>query len=144
MRLTDSHVFMFFWKSRNRVQPVVERIKVIYKMSGSLRGRRWKGKGKGIWARDHVPRVSLELKTPFPKTPFPFPFKRLARRLNECVIKLFGSIQKIVNLSVLIPVFGSCIIHTLFVEIPRYLEIPLIDFCETSHNRRQTPKVSVA
>ena len=135
---------MFFSKSRNCVQPVVERIKVIYKMSGSLRGRRWKGKGKGIWARDHVPRVSLALKTPFPKTPFPFPFKRLPRRLNEWVIKLFGSIQKIVNLSVLIPVFGSCIIHTLFVEIPRYLEIPLIDFCETSHNRRQTPKVSVA
>ena len=137
---------MFFSKSRNCVQPVVERIKVIYKMSGSLRGRRWKGKGKGIWARDHVPRVSLELKNSLSQNSLslPFPFKRLPRRLNECVIKLFGSIQKIVNLSVLIPVFGSCIIHTLFVEIPRYLEIPLIDFCETSHNRRQTPKVSVA
>ena len=30
--------------------------------------------------------------------------------------------------------------YTLFIEIPRYLEIPLIDFCETSRNRRQTPK----
>ena len=89
MRLTDSHVFMFFSKSRNCVQPVAERIKVIYKMSGSLRGRRWKKKGKGIWARDHVPRVSLAPKTAFPKTPFPFPFKRLPRRLNEWVIKTF-------------------------------------------------------
>ena len=31
----------------------------------------------------------------------------------------------------------------LFVEIQRYLEIPRIDFCETSHSRRQAPKVSV-
>ena len=29
----------------------------------------------------YVPRVSLEPKTPFPKAPFPFPFKRLSRRL---------------------------------------------------------------
>ena len=37
-------------------------------------GRRSKGKGKGIRARDHAPpRVSLA-----PKTPFPFPFKRPA------------------------------------------------------------------
>ena len=59
----------------------------------SLRGRRSKGKGKGIRARDHArgrrfpsllpraPRVSLATKTPLPKTPFPFPFKRLPRRL---------------------------------------------------------------
>ena len=33
--------------------------------------------------------------------------------------------------------------YTLFVEIQRYLEIPGIDFCETSHSRRQAPKVSV-
>ena len=32
----------------------------------------------------------------------------------------------------------------LFVEIQRFLKIPLIDFCETSHNRRQAPKESVA
>ena len=58
----------------------------------SQRGRRLKGKGKGIRARDHArgvslppsshaPRVSLTPKTPFPKTPFLFPFKRLPRRL---------------------------------------------------------------
>ena len=59
------------------------------KIFPSLRGRRSKGKGKGIRARDHArgrreraPRVSLALKTPFSKTPFPFPFKRLPRRLN--------------------------------------------------------------
>ena len=33
--------------------------------------------------------------------------------------------------------------YTLFVEIQRYLEIPRIHFCETSHSRRQAPKVSV-
>ena len=33
-----------------------------------------------------------------------------------------------------------CIKSSLFVEIPRYLEIPLIDFCETSHSRRQSSK----
>ena len=47
------------------------------KQPSSLRGRRSTGKGKGIRARDHVPRVSLA-----PKTPFPFPFKRLPRRLT--------------------------------------------------------------
>ena len=31
--------------------------------------------------------------------------------------------------------------YTLFVESPRYLEVPFIDFCETSQNRRQEPKV---
>ena len=52
----------------------------------SLRGRRLKGKGKGIRARDHArevslppsshpPRVSLTPKTPFPKTPFSLPFQ---------------------------------------------------------------------
>ena len=30
--------------------------------------------------------------------------------------------------------------YTLFVEIPRYLEITLTDVCETSHSRRQAPK----
>ena len=29
----------------------------------------------------------------------------------------------------------------LFVEIQSYLEILLTEFCETSHNRRQAPKV---
>ena len=56
----------------------------------SLRGRRLKGKGKGIRARDHARRVpppsflarpSHFSQTPFPKTPFLFPFKRLPRRL---------------------------------------------------------------
>ena len=47
------------------------------KIFPSLRGRRSKGKGKGIRARDHArgrreraPRVSLAPKTPFSKTPF--------------------------------------------------------------------------
>ena len=37
-------------------------------------------------------------------------------------------------------------IHNLYLllEIQRYLESPRIDFCETSHNRRQTPKMYVA
>ena len=56
----------------------------------SLRGRRSKGKGKGIRARDHArppsflarPSRSLAPKTPFHKAPFPFPFKRLPRRLR--------------------------------------------------------------
>ena len=54
----------------------------------SLRGRRLKGKGKGVLgARESG---SLAPKTPFPfprvslaaKTPFPFPLKRLPRRLT--------------------------------------------------------------
>ena len=32
----------------------------------------------------------------------------------------------------------------LLVETARYLEIPLIDFCETSHNGKQAPKVCAA
>ena len=49
----------------------------------SLRGKRLKGKVKGVLgAREtrgaRAPRVSLA-----PKTPFPFPFKRLPRRLEE-------------------------------------------------------------
>ena len=37
-------------------------------------------------------------------------------------------------------------IHNLYLllEIQRYLESPRIDFCETSYNRRQAPKVYVA
>ena len=45
----------------------------------SLRGKRLQGKGKGFWARGkRASRVSLA-----PKTPFPFPFKRLPRRLGD-------------------------------------------------------------
>ena len=55
----------------------------------------------------------------------------------------FVSIQKVANLSVSSPAFRSCVIYTVLVEIARYLEIPLIDFCETSHNRKQAPKVQV-
>ena len=46
-----------------------------------------KNKGNGFLAgvslspSSRVPRVSLAPKTPFPKAPFPFPFKRLPRRL---------------------------------------------------------------
>ena len=52
-----------------------------FSSSSSLRGRRLKGKGKGVLgAREtrgaRAPHVSLA-----PKTPFPFPFKRLPRRL---------------------------------------------------------------
>ena len=52
-----------------------------FSSSSSQRGRRLKGKGKGVLgAREtrgaRAPRVSLA-----PKTPFPFPFKRLPRRL---------------------------------------------------------------
>ena len=42
------------------------------------------------------------------------------------------------------PAFSSCITYTLFVEIPRYLKIPLIDFCETPHIKIPVPKVQVA
>ena len=43
----------------------------------SLRGRRLKGKGKG---------VSLAPKTPFPKTPFPFPFKTPATQAELTLV----------------------------------------------------------
>ena len=73
----------------------------------SLRGRRLKGKGKGVFGvretrgpgrarregrketpvsflpSSRAPRISLAL-----KTPFPFPFKRLPRRLGEYVKSL--------------------------------------------------------
>ena len=63
---------------------------------------------------------------------------------NERAIKTFRKHPKSTNfLSALSPVFISCIIYALFVEIPSYIEIPLIDFCETLHNRRQAPKVMV-
>ena len=62
---------------------------------------------------------------------------------NEWVIKLFGRIQNVANLSALSPAFSSCISYTLFVEIQRYLEFLFIDFCETLHNGRQAPKVYV-
>ena len=39
-----------------------------------------KGRGRGR-ELGRAPLVSLAPKTPFPKTPFPFPFKRLPRRL---------------------------------------------------------------
>ena len=48
------------------------------------------------------------------------------------------------NLCALSAAFNSCIIDTLFVEIQTSLEMTLTDFCETSHNRRQAPKVYVA
>ena len=38
------------------------------------------------------------------------------------------------------PLFSSCISYALFVEIPRYLEIPPIDFCETLYDRTHAPK----
>ena len=41
-------------------------------VEASPRGRHLKGKGKGVLG---APTVSLGPKTPFPQTPFPFPFK---------------------------------------------------------------------
>ena len=41
-----------------------------------------KGRGRELGRETtRAPRVSLAPKTPFPKAPFPFPFKRLPRRL---------------------------------------------------------------
>ena len=62
---------------------------------------------------------------------------------NEWVIKLFGSIPNVANVSALSPAVSSRISYIL-VEIQRYLEFLFIDFCETSHNGRQAPKVYVA
>ena len=49
---------------------------------GSLRGRRLKGKGKGGFGRERNAR-GAPLAFLAPKTPFPFPFKRLPRRLSD-------------------------------------------------------------
>ena len=89
----------------------------------SLRGRRLKGKGKGILgAREmrgpdrarreggkrsfppssRAPRVSLG-----PKTPFPFPFKRLPRRLQLSRHLLLNE-QKKVRKKSLVPLEFSC------------------------------------
>ena len=65
---------------------------------------------------------------------------------NEWVIKTVREPPK-ENLSALNPALNPALfmhIYILFVEIQRYLEIPLIDFCETSHIKRQAPKVYVA
>ena len=59
---------------------------------------------------------------------------------NEWVKKAFRKHSKS-SRSILSTAFSSSIIYTLFVEIPRYLEIPLTDFFGTSQNRRQAPKV---
>ena len=59
-------------------------------------------------------------------------------------LKTFRKHPKVAKLAASSSAFSSCIIYTLFVEIQRYLEIPLIDFCETVHNRGQAPKVCVA
>ena len=48
--------------------------------------------------------------------------------------------EKLAKLSAISPAVSSCMSYTLFVEIPRHLEIPPIDFYETSLNRRQAPK----
>ena len=49
----------------------------------SLRGRRSKGKGKEIRARDHARQNS----------PFPFPFERLPRRLKEMLSRMLDIIH---------------------------------------------------
>ena len=44
--------------------------------------RKGRGRGRELGREtSRAPLVSLAPKTPFPKTPFPFPFKRLPRRL---------------------------------------------------------------
>ena len=60
----------------------------------SLRGRRSKGKGKAIRARDppRAPLVSLA-----PKTPFPIPFKRLLHR--RIVTLKLGPILRLTSLT---------------------------------------------
>ena len=47
------------------------------------RGGKEGGKDVSLPPSSRAPRVSLAPKTPFPKTPFPFPFKRLPRRLRS-------------------------------------------------------------
>ena len=43
-----------------------------------------KGRGRELERETtRAPRVSLARKNPFPKAPFPFPFKRLPRRLSN-------------------------------------------------------------
>ena len=53
---------------------------------GSLRGRRLKGKGKGVLGGEKRERCPSSSRDPrislVPQTPFPFPFKRLPRRLR--------------------------------------------------------------
>ena len=46
-------------------------------------------------------------------------------RLNFILILFFGRLEYILHDN----------------DVTRYLEIPVIDFCETSHNRGQAPKV---
>jgi len=53
---------------------------------------------------------------------------------DELVTKTFGKIQEVANLSALSPVFSSCRIYTLSVEIPRYLEILLVKLRTTEDN----------
>ena len=48
------------------------------------------------------------------------------------------------NFCALSPVFSAYIIYTLCIEIPKYLEIVLIDFSETSHSRGHWSKKYVA
>ena len=62
---------------------------------------------------------------------------------NKWVITTFQKHLKSSKFVWVSPVFSSCKMYTLFVEIQRYLEIPRIHFCETSHSKRQAPKVSV-
>ena len=50
----------------------------------SLRGRRLKGRGKGVKGKGKG--VSLVPKTPFPKTPFPFPFKTPATQAKLTLV----------------------------------------------------------
>ena len=60
--------------------PKQHSLSVSQKIWSSLRGRHLKGKGKGVLCAGEMrgtTRVSLA-----PKTPFPFPFKRLPRRLD--------------------------------------------------------------
>ena len=67
----------------------------------SLRGRRLKGKRKGVLGARETPRVSLA-----PKTPFPFPFKRLPRRLALRRLEAFVVVRDRTSSIKLISRFG--------------------------------------
>ena len=59
---------------------------------------------------------------------------------NEWVIKPFRKHPQSSKFVFTSPVFSAGIIYTLFIEIPRYPEIPRIEICETSHSRRHLSK----
>ena len=73
----------FFWGRGDvctRASHVAALVRCV--LIGGLRGRRLKGKGKEGFGRERNAR-GAPLAFLAPKTPFPFPFKRLPRRLSD-------------------------------------------------------------